>query len=431
MKTNILVMKRKLVCRFNFVFVLLCIFSLNGLGQKIKKTFVKEIEVNNGITVFSNVPTDILLEMHTHYSQTNNTFDGFIIQGKENRTRLKLHKDYVIKNWDKQTVRQEVEVTLRCANEKATQALLDQFKIEFSQNQNGDVNVDGNMNLVKFTMRNSRFGGDKCKIILEGGKEYDIEYLELKTKLYLPKTANLSVHAFNNHTLRLDDFYGNLDLDTQYGEVFGKKIKNLNANLRFCYNVIFEEADQVIASATQSHLKIDKVKFLHIGKNKLGEEPYVNEHYNEWLANNSSMNLYNFEDVDNMIITDTANDDFSIGTVDYLEIKKSVFSEYKILRLNEKLKLNSKSGDLLIADVHKDFKQIDLVNSRSKMTLNISDEANYKINIEDKSTIDYKFPPNSQLLVDTKNGNISVKVGKGKSTGEINIDCKKCELEIW
>lgn len=432
MKINFPAKVKKWVWKFRLVSLLLCFFSLNAFSQTSEKTFVKEINVSDNITVISNVPTSLDIEREdARYSSGSNTKFGYIIYGKYQTELLYIHKDYAINTWDKNVVRQEVEIKVKSNSEINNQAFLSQLKIELEQNNQSQILIDASMNLEKFKLTNSSFRKDICKIILQDGKSFTIDYLEVKTSLYIPKTANLKVNSILNHTLRLGDLEGDLDLDIQYGEVYGNKIKNLNANLRFCYNVIFKEAENVNASATESHLKIDKVKHLRIGEKKLTKGLDVKGEFKQWMDNNSSMNLYNFREVEKMIISDTANDKFTIGEVDDLEIKSSIYSNYKILKLNNVLNLNARNGDVSISEVSKDFKTIDLHNTLSNLNINIADDGNYGINIFDIKSIDYKLPNSAKLIEKEPSKNAQFKMGNDENTGIINIQCERCELDIW
>ena len=236
-------MKKKWNWKFRLVSLLLCLFVFDNFGQVSEKTFVQEIEVNKNITITSNVPTSLDIELNTQHSNRNNTYNGYIVVGKNNQERLFVHKEYVIHTWEKNTIRQEVDIKIKSDSDANNQTFLNQLKIHFAKT-NRQILVDANMNLEKFTMQNSRFRSDDCQIILQDGTTFSIDYLEIKTRLYIPKTANLKVNSILNHTLRLGDLEGNLDLNIQYGEVFGQKIKNLNANLHFCLLYTSDAADE-------------------------------------------------------------------------------------------------------------------------------------------------------------------------------------------
>ncbi|MFK7770572.1 MAG: hypothetical protein AB8F94_00480 [Saprospiraceae bacterium] len=431
MKKNSQVMKRRWNWRFKIVSILLYTFSIYSFGQVSEKTFTQEIDVNENINIVTNVPTSLDIQINTHVAHRSNTKYGYIVIGKNNQERLFVHKEYDIQTWERNTIRQEVDIKIKSKSQANNEAFFNQLKIILAENQNKKVVVDANMNLAKFTLQNGRFKSDASQIILKNGNTFSVEYLEIKTRLFIPKSANLKVNSILNHTLILGDLDGDLDLNIQYGEVYGKKIKNLNANLRFCYNVIFKEAEMVNANATNSHLKIDKVKNLTIGENKLSKDLTAKNTLDQWMDNNSSMNIYNIRTVKKMVISDTANDKINIGEVDYLEIKSSIFSNYDILKLNETLILNAKNGDISISEVSKDFKNINLKNTHSKVTINIPAIGNYGINIFNVKSVEYKLLTEAKLMKKESNKNAHFKIGKNKNTGVIDIQCDRCELDIW
>lgn len=431
MKINSQAAIKKWNWKFNIVIVLLFSFPLFMIGQTSEKKFAQEVPVNGKTTVITNVPSSLDIELNAFHYHRSNTKYGYIVFGKNTKERLFIHKEYKIHTWEKNKVRQEVEVKIKSESNTINNAFLSQLQIKLAQNKQGQISVDANMNLEKFTLNNGRLSGDDCQIILEDGTAFSVDYLKIKTSLYIPKTANLKVNSILNHTLLLDDLEGDLDLDIQYGEVYGSKIKNLNANLHFCYNVIFKEAENVNASATNSHLKIDKLKHLQIGEKKLRKTLLDKDETEQWMNNNSSMNLYNFREAKKIVISDTANDEFTIGEVDHLEIKSSIYSTYQILKVNNSFELHAKNSDISISEVAKDFDILNLNNRLCNMTINIADDGNYGINIFNIKTINYKLPSNAQPIEKESKEDAHFQMGKGKNTGVINIQCDKCELDIW
>jgi len=404
--------------------------SVQGFSQEVSRTYEKEITVGDKVAISSNVPTSLNYEFDVHYTHTNNTLKGYSVVGKKGVDRLYIHKDYEIKTWEKDVVKQMVEVKVRSSHLSETHALLDDLAIELKNDVDGIVAVDCNMNLNKFKMKNGRFSGDKCEIILDDGKRYNIEYLELKTTLFIPDHSNLKVESSRNHTLILGDLDGDLELDLEYGEVYGGKVKNLHARLYFCYNVIFDEAESVEAIATNSHLKVDKVKEVQLGEFTKPEESLFTDSKSSWLNGNSSMNIFKFRDVDQLTVFDSANDDFRIGEVDKMDVRNSIYSNYKILKVIESLNFLGKSGDLSIAKVAKHFEAINVQNTLGELNFGIAEESNIFLVIENEAKADVSLPANTQKLESHSDIN-EYKIGEGKVAGEIKINCDRCRLDFW
>ena len=416
--------------RIAMVFIFIS-FSSIGSAQEYTKTFVKEVTTIEQPTVSSNVPSSLSIQIDGASAHRNNTKFGYIIKGSNNQDLLYINKDYTIETWDKNIIRQEVDVTIRSDDRRTAEALLDQLAIKLPNSPEGQIIVDANMNFKKFEMKNRRFKEDYGIVTLDEGNSYELTYLEIKTRLFIPRKSNLKVASILHHTLRLGDIEGDLDLDLQYGEVFGKKINNLNANLRFCFNVIFEEANSVIASATNSHLKIAKVNKVELGKIRLGKGPLVHGDQIQWLDNNSSMNIYNFRNVNRMIVHDSANDDFKIGEVDDLEVASSIYSDYQISKVNNELIFNGKNGDLSIAEVARAFEHIDIHSKLSKLNINVAEDENYTIKVFDPARLESKLPSTARQVEGDDGSHLLYKMGTGISTAQINIRCDRCDLDIW
>lgn len=412
--------------------VCLCANLYNiGNAQEYTRTFVKEVVTQEYLTVSSNVPSSLTIQLDGVNAYRSNTLFGYIIKGSNDQDRLYINKDYNIDTWDKNMVRQEVDVTIRSKEKRVADELLGRLEIKFHSDVPGQITIDANMNLEKFEMRSKRFKSDHCLITLDSGDSYEITYLEIKTRLFIPRKSNLKINSILHHTLRLGDLDGNLDLDLQYGEVYGKRINNLYANLRFCFNVIFEEANNVMASATNSYLKIDKVNEVDLGKIRLGNGPLVHGDEIQWLDNNSSMNIYEFRNAQRMIVHDSATDDFRIGEVENIEVSSSIYSDFEILRIDKNLIFNGKNGDLSIAELGKEFETIDIRSKLSKLNINVAEDDAYRIKVFGPERIEQKLPARARLIEDKSSSHLLYEMGFGKSTAEILVKCDRCELDIW
>lgn len=413
-----------------FMAPLFLVFSNSINAEEYTRTYTKEIIVNEMPTVSTNVTSSLSLKVRGNYSHRSNTKYGYIIKGKSQKDRFYIHKDYVIETWDMDRIRQEVDVTIKSKDQEAAQFLLDQLEIELLANKSGHILVDANMNFKTFSLTNRWFKDEVCKVELNDGTTYEVDYLEIKARLFVPVKSNLKVKSILHHTLRLGNLEGDLDLDLQYGEVYGNKINNLNANLRFCFNVIFNEANNVVTSATKSHLKIDKVRHIELGKLQLEQGALINGDKIKWLDYNSSLNLYNFKDIGKMIIHNSAYDDFKIGEINDLEVASSIYSNYKISKLKTDFEFKGKNADISISEVEREFVIIDIQNKLSKLNINIADGGNYSLNLYDQQLLESNLPVAAQLIERKGPLSSTYKIGKGKSTGEINIRCERCELDM-
>jgi len=171
---------------------LLLFFTGIANGQNLTKVFEKEIEISQNATIVTNTPRSINMEMHGTMS-FNNTADGFMVNGKNGDLVLKLGKDFEINTWDKNTIKQEVEITIIPEVKQEAQNLLNALIVNLDENAIGEVNVDCNMNLWKMELRNSFFSKDKTEFILSNGKRFTVKGLKIKTKLTIPKKSNLRI----------------------------------------------------------------------------------------------------------------------------------------------------------------------------------------------------------------------------------------------
>jgi len=234
----------KLGSRFKNIFILVSVLVISHShgNAQITKTFTKEIEVDENITLESNVPSSMDLHIHGTMSSSN-TKNSYSIAGKNNDVRLNISKELEIKTWDQNIVRQETVVSVKAETEQKAQDFLDELELNLRMGADHRVVIDCNLNMELFKMKNGFFKSDDCTITLENGRTFSLEYLALETKLSIPKYSNLQLTGHQHCTVRLGELEGDLGLELKYAEVYASNVRNLRASLRSCYTVIFNEVE--------------------------------------------------------------------------------------------------------------------------------------------------------------------------------------------
>jgi len=171
--------------KFNSSILIFVMFTLvqHSVNAQTSKTFVKEIEVDENMTIISNVPSSIDLNMEGKVI-ANNTHDTYSINGKNNVRRLKILKDLKIDTWDRNFIKQETKISVKADTEEQATALLNQLNIELEINSSDIILIDCNLNIEKFSLKNGWLKNDDCKVKLENGSSHDVHYLSVGTALY-------------------------------------------------------------------------------------------------------------------------------------------------------------------------------------------------------------------------------------------------------
>jgi len=387
--------------------------------------FTKEIKVTEDVTVESNLPSSFGLKMNGTIT-TNNTKDHYALHGRSNEIRVNIIKDLNIETWERNFVKQETRITVRTGSEVEDSALLEEFKLDLKVGADKRIVVDCNLNMDAFHMKNHIFMDDDCYVKLSNGKRISINFIEIETKLYIPKSTNLSVKGNNYAIIRLGDLLGDLRLDLEYTEVYGTKITRLFANLENCYNVIFQEVASANISAVNSFIKIENIGELTIGESGLVKNGTTSA-FTPSKAN-SALTKYKVGTVGLLMVMNSDNDSFYANEVEYMDVKKTNYTKFDIGRLNVTAIISAKNCDFNFALVAKDFTNIEVENSLCDLHLHMEDSTGYQLQLNRNEYIEFTNRDSSlQLLSNDDNIELYQK-GTDSQKGKINITCSRCKL---
>lgn len=440
----------KYVSKYSYCFFVIQILLVLPSNAQVSKTFQEEIDVENGVDIFSNVPSTI--GVHVNGTMiTNNTMNRYSINGKNDDVRLNILKDLKIDTWDKNKIRQETIITVNTDSEKEAEKLLDALKMDLAKQLKNKVQIDCNMNIESFSLKNGWFRSDDCKIVLEDGQSYPISYLSIETKLTIPKSSNLSLSSNKNCTILLGDLEGNLNLDLKYAEVYGSVVNNLNAQLRWCYNVYFDEVDKGSISATHSYVNIKKANGIKIGESSISEAPSTFDEWNTSLSNkdgykidykggatkkdfenhfHSTQSKYTFGVVNTVSIFKSMGDTFNASEIDKLDIKKANYSSFRVRKLNTSADVQAKSSDVIISKINRLFENVSVENALCDVDLMVESDANYTLELDVSEYLE-KYLSNDLEAVEQNGTDKEVyQVGDTGSGGNIFIKCEKCKFHF-
>ncbi len=419
---------KQLILKFRTYSIFFFCLALNHSSSyaQISKTFTKEIEVQPGVTLVSNVPAAIGLNMSGTMS-SNNTKSRYSFSGKNGDVRVNILKDLEIETWDKNIIKQETLVTIKAATNEDARMVMDQLQLKLEKGADNRIVADCNLNIALFLMKNGFFKADDCEIQLDNGRKYAIEYLELETRLSIPKSINVSIVGKKNCTIRLGELNGDLDLDLKYAEVFGTNVRNLRASLKSCYHVFFDQVEAADISSSNSYVKIDQVGSMKIGSQSLNDACDLPHLRNQ--RSKSAQTKYKLGTVGILSVNDSANDEIIIDEVGEMSVKNTSYTDFEIDRLNTSLLLEAKSSDLTISKIAREFSQIDINNSLSTIALFFETGANYTLKVNRNNYTEGLNDTWTKVSQDDDDKDV-YKIGKSDKGGLVSINCDRCKFDI-
>ena len=398
--------------------------NLSFAQIQFNKVYTKDLEVSPSTTIVTKGPRNFSINMHGTMTMDDTDY-AFSISGRNEYPVLVIVKSLVVETWDKDIVRQEVSLDVQAKTKEDVTRLENELAITIVESASGEVAIDCNMNIERFRMKNGLFIGDQCWLELENGKTLDLVSLEIQTKLYIPKTSNFRLNG-EYADLKIGELDGALHLNLSDGSLDAKKLNELYINAVSC-ELHLGEIQNATINAKSSKIKATKIQTLVINEN---ENP--GKDMDVWLShdelNSSALNKFDLKQVNYLEILNSENDQFTINEIDEMRVSNSIFSNFSINKLNKSLKINSKSGDLIIYDIDPGFENIDINSQISTISLNLNALPNYNLIIPKNEQLTYNSPIGVASHNKTSWKDSYVK--GSQDGGNVEINCSRCKLKF-
>jgi len=342
-------------------------------------------------------------------------------------------KNYRVETWSKDSIKHvvKIEVTPEQNNAKPANDLLDNLQISIPQKNSKTYTVDGNMNIKKMQLINGFFRRDRNTFILDNDKKYNVRQLVINSTFYLPRQSNILLNT-DYVGLYLEDLDGQLTINTKYGYIEANNVKEVTGNIKN-FNASFKNVEKMMLNASHSSISAVSVKHLQIGSLELlSQRKTTTGLFDNNIPNNvlSFSNKYRIENIEQLNISSTSNDAFTLGTIDHFKAINSNFSNYHIKKIKHSFSADGKNGDVTIYDVAPNFEKINIGNQFSTIDLNMKSVKNFKVNIASKDKTELRFA-NYLIEAPTKTGwSSNYYKGDKNSKGTVEIDCEYCEVII-
>ena len=181
-------------------------------------------------------------------------------------------------------------------------------------------------------------------------------------------------------------------------------------------------------NAINSHISIDAVNTLEIGKQKISNRCLAPS-LQEIKKYNSFQNSFNVKDIEEMKVYESANDIFIVKNVKNVDVFKSAFCQFTIDVLSNSFDLKSKNSEVKLYRVNRDFKMISMVNTIGEIFIGFDDDSNYKLRLLSDNYVESNLGNKVIEMESTNDKEKMYMVGTGDN-GDVYLDCDRCKLTI-
>jgi hypothetical protein len=365
----------------------------------------KPIKMNTTFKGIFCVLLAIAVPTHTGTAQTYSESKKIVRSFPVNsETRLDISNKYGkvhVMNWKKDSVKLEVEISVKSSNLQKLEKIMDEIEIEFTGTS-------------YYVIASTRFGNT--------GNSFITDLIDLSGTIIPSKNQveiNYTVMAPSGITINLSNKFGNIYMDDMKGEVtislsngdikinkldgqadininFGNGIINSlnNAKLNLTYaDLEIRNANQLAIISKSSKIRVDKVGVLK---------------------------------------TESGRDKYSISEINNL-FGESYFSDLQIYKLNSEADFTLRYGDFTADTVADRFSYINLHSEYADIDLNFNREASYFLQVDQHPDGTFRIPDG---LADIQKSNenpaevrFTGRIGNPGSESRVEIDApKKCTI---
>lgn len=429
MKSNI----NPTVLLFSLIF---SIFSLVKIqAQELTKTYSKEITIEPFTNLKITHPHVLLYSMHGSMSSKYEEQEGYILRpGVMGEKPCLIIRSFTIHTWDKNSLKQEVTISVlpEKGKEATAQELMKQLTIELSTAVNNQLTIDGNMNIEKMELMNGWFRRDRNTFILTNGQSFDVRQLVIESKLYIPKKSNIEINSDKSVGLTLEDLEGKLKINADYGYVKGANIKAFEGNIGH-FKASFKNVGSVLLNAKYSEFDAQKVQTMTIGSLDLlstrpsGRGLFATDFENNTL---SFSNKYRIENIEQLIIKSSGNDQFNLGNVEEIKGFNTSFSSFFIKNVAQKLSLKGRNGEMTVYQVNPNFESIEVGDKFNIVELNLQNAPNFQLFTykEDQATL--RLADGVNQIPNSQNNKLLYQKGQKGKGGVIDLNCAACTIIV-
>jgi hypothetical protein len=310
--------------------------------------------------------------------------------------------DVDITNWENDKVSIDVKVTVDHRREEKARELLEDILIR--------INKDGNTieAITEFDKNFSSSGG--LFDFGDDSKEFKVDY-----DVKIPKYLNLELENKYGDVF-INEISGHAEIAVKYGNFKANKILRDNTKPLSHVNLEYSNGNigevnwlKLTLKYTPNNCEIEKAKAL-IAVTKYSK--------------------LNVEEASSLVC-ESKYDNYRLGTLSNL-VCEAKYTDFRIERINKKIDVESKYGDIRVEYVPQNFEKVTIDNKYGQIDIGIDDDASYRIEGEAEYA-DIDFPNSGRVSRIEKNTEMKVsgRVGENENTeSEVRITTKYGSVEL-
>lgn len=367
----------------------------------------KPTKMNTTFKGIFNVLLAMIILTHTGIAQTYSESKKIIRSFPVNpETRLDISNKYGkvhVMNWKKDSVKLEVELSVKSSNLQKLEKIMDEIEIEFTGTS-------------YYIIANTRFGNtgnsfisdliDLSGTIIPSKNQVEINYtvmapsgitVNLSNKfgnIYMDDMKGEVTISLSNGDIKINKLDGQADININFGNGIINSLNNAKLNLTYA-DLEIRNANQLAIISKSSKIRVDKVGVLK---------------------------------------TESGRDKYSISEINNL-FGESYFSDFQIYKLNNEADFTLRYGDFTADTIADHFSYINLHSEYADIDLNFSRTASYFLQVDQHPEGTFRIA-DGLADIEKSNENPAVvrftgKIGNPGSESRVEIDApRKCTITI-
>jgi len=407
MKKHIELIVRRQASTYKFA-LLICAFGValcsSSYAQEVQYVVEKEVALTERSKIVINAPKSVRITGKGAI-YTRQIGDQYLVSKKAAAPNIfVIDKKLSIKTWNQNAIKQQSKVTFQCETREQEEKLKKALSIKLLETISGRVEVNCELNIDKFQVENSWFKDESNHIILDDGTTYPLKFLSISNTLYIPISSQVDISS-NENDITLDRHHGKITITASGGSLIAREIDDLSADIKFA-EIFVDQLGETNLTLQNSHIKSQSIHRLSL---------------------ESATSLLEVDSIENLDITESVNDKFTVQNVKSIKVNNSLFSTYAFYSCTQNLEMFLKNCDVDIQNFGPALEYAYIKNANANMHLGTRKLQSYNLTLASFEKSTFSLPKNLNLA-SSDDSDKTYTVGEFSDRVKLNIDCTFCDV---
>jgi len=378
--------------RFCYLFNLVSILAIPALPlcasvdlDSTQDTITRDISMEMEVSMTSILDIDFSTNLPSHMPTNSDYFEIF--------------------TWDKEVIKRVIVVKIDPIDSQEANKFIDNLEFSDLKPEKGIIHINLNSGVRMIHAKKNQW-----TVEMADGQEFNMNAYNIKITLFIPENIELRLKS-NLSTISIGNLGSKAFMDLRSVQLKANRINELN--LKATNSTLqFNELKKLMIQAKHCELSCSSIHAASI--------------------NSSSFSEYDIKQAGDLEIVDSKEDTFTISSAKDITCNKSIFTDYYITNLLNKLLISSENGNVFIEDLDPDFSEVWISNSFSIIKIGSSKVSDLLINTRTQLS-KYYLSDEIQTLLQKEELDYTIGryyKGSQNSRHVINIDCKQCEINL-